>query len=400
MTDLEKFNLHWKFEGQRAKATQEKYEQILFSIWKNHRDWKDDELHNGFQIKCWNRTFYKVVETAMKAGLLIMAGNYSVDNHTRIFHKNNVLFDMIFRDSQNKYGNWLDKIRKVKTDTEDIITQSYIYETDNIKIPYVEAGLKNLIPKRRLKKLPYDIEKLYNLSNTMLPHYHQLLLRLNNAASNSKLKINSNFNLDDFKLKSFLYFDQQGLPKGRPWSYFCSTLNENKEHKRIDTGFEFRNDFLRKVGLGDYYEVYDIKSEIPRVNYLFHTGIWKDDDYDFYTEIIKDTEMLKYTGDEIERGTAGTKYYNDSMKQLFMRIYFGRGSDLQSYNAYIIEKKSRLENEYELWLFEKRLRTENWLILIYGKSSANLREKSAELQSIILFSGTHFSLKPRLKLNY
>ncbi|MDR3057935.1 MAG: hypothetical protein LBU84_07330, partial [Prevotella sp.] len=66
MTELETFNSVWKFERQRAEQTQEHYENILFSIWKHHKE-DDDEI--GFQINCFeNRTIYKVVELAIKGG--------------------------------------------------------------------------------------------------------------------------------------------------------------------------------------------------------------------------------------------------------------------------------------------------------------------------------------------
>jgi hypothetical protein len=191
-------------------------------------------------------------------------------------------------------------------------------------------SFQNITP-RRAKKLNYNIEKLYSLSKTMLPHYHKLLLRLNKSVCH-----------DDFKLITYLYFDQEGLPKGRPYSYFCSTLNDNKKHKKVDYSFETRKQFLNAIGLDDYYEVYDIKSEIPRINYLFHTGEWKNDKYDFYAEIIK--EYGKAIGDKtaLDRGETKFTEYNDSMKQLFMRIYFGKGTDKQSFNGYNKDKLKRV----------------------------------------------------------
>jgi hypothetical protein len=364
MTELERFNKVWNGHFQatrlyghetrqtkRNRQTQERYENILFSLWKNHRDWKDEDGDDGFQINCKeDRTIYRVRELAEKAELLIMVKNYSVGNHTRTYHKNNVLFDLIFRNEDNKYGNWLNQIRIINNRNKDIINNKYIDELNNLKISYVDTRLKKKIPPGKLKRLNYDIEKLYQLSNTMLPHYHKLLLKLNKSITNEKLKILDNFNPDDFKLKSFLYFDQDGLPKGRPWSYFCSTLNDNKKHKRIDSSFEYRSEFLKMIGLSDYYEVYDIKSEIPRINWLFHTGEWKDDGYDFYTEIIKDAEFDKYLDWNLDRGETKYTDYEDSMKQLFMRIYFGKRSDKDSYNGYLKDKMKRGRKDGEDFL--------------------------------------------------
>jgi hypothetical protein len=67
MTDLEKFNQEWteyyRFKKQRGEQTQKRYESIVFSIWKHHNDWDED---NGFQVKCLfkecpeYRTLYRV----------------------------------------------------------------------------------------------------------------------------------------------------------------------------------------------------------------------------------------------------------------------------------------------------------------------------------------------------
>jgi hypothetical protein len=158
------------------------------------------------------------------------------------------------------------------------------------------------------------------------------------------LQLNKSAIHDDFKYIRYLYYDKNGFPTGRPYCYFNSTGNDNKKHK--DTSIELRKDFLKKIGLGDYYEVYDIKCEVPRVNWLFHTGQWKDDNYDFYSEIVKDTEMEKYLDWKVQRGETKFTEYDDSMKRLFMRIYFGKGSDRQSFNGYLNSKLDRLKNNY------------------------------------------------------
>ncbi|GHU71015.1 hypothetical protein FACS189450_06370 [Spirochaetia bacterium] len=329
MTELKKFNSVWKFEGQRAKQTQEQYENILFSIWKHHKE-KEDEI--GFPIKCFNkRTIYNVVELAVKSGLLKITKNYSTGHHTRLYQKNLVLFDLVFRNAENKFGKWLDSVKTFsETDIIHILRKD---EFSKVDIPAVCSGklTTKILQSVKVKRLNYDIEKLKDISNKMLSNYYHLLQRLNKSVVHS-----------DFEIFSFIHFDIDGLPTGRPFSYFYSTLNREKEHKRISA--EFRDEFLTRIGLPDYYEVYDIKSEIPRVNYLFHTGEWKDDSYDFYSEIIKDTKMLEETGEAIARGSPNDhSHYNDSMKQLFMRIYFGKGSDLQAWQGYMTEKLEREE---------------------------------------------------------
>jgi hypothetical protein len=339
MTELEKFEQVWdgyhRFNGQRGQTTKKKYENILFSIWKHHPHW---EGKKGFQIKCRNRTIYRVLDLAEKAGLLIKVGNYSVGRFTRQYKKNNALFDMVFRNQNNKYGAWLKNFNLNNINTEyDIVHYELLNDINrvsNTNMPYVATS--SIMKNRKYKKLNYDLAKLHILCKTMLPYYYNLREQLNNSVCHPDLKF----------YESWLKFTDDHLPTGRPYSYFCSTLNRKKKHKTVDPSMEYRDDFLKRIGLPDYYEVYDIKSEIPRINYLFHTGEWKGDNYDFYTEIINDYQLRMPDEDRIARGKAGAENYNDSMKQLFMRMYFGKGSEKQSYNGYKDEYMKRNKSDW------------------------------------------------------
>jgi len=350
MTELERFDHEWngKFRNSiHGVKTGIKYQNILFSIWKHHPDWDEK---NGFQIKCRDRTIYRVLELAEKAGLLIKVSNYSVGRFTRHFKKNHALFDMIFRDQNNEYGAWLNNYDFYRDSEYDIIHHELIRNierTVDINNPYFDT--KDIKNEKQFKKLNYDIGKLHILCKTMLPHYWSLFEQMNKNACHP-----------DLQFISWLKFNNDHLPTGRPYSYFCSTLNRNKKHKVIDPSMEYRDDFLKRVGLPDYYEVYDINAEIPRINYLFHTGEWKDDSYDFYTEIINDYQIRMPDEDRIARGKAGSANYDDSMKQLFMRVYFGKGSEKQSYLGYKddymkrnIESWNSIKNAVKLKLFPK-----------------------------------------------
>jgi hypothetical protein len=283
---------------------------------------------------------YRVIDLAKEAGLLIQVGNYSVGRFTRLFQKNDVLFDLIFRgvNSTHDYNSWL--INKTNTDFVkdkliERIEDKVIHTTIKRRFEIDELSTRNI------KKLPYDLDKLHGIYSTLATHYYDLLLKMNGACVH-----------DDLKFLSFIHFDKFGLPTGRPYSYFCSTLNPKKQHLHISPTDEMRPDFLNRVGLPDYFEVYDIKSEFPRVNYLFHTGEWKDDSFDFYSEIIKDTEMIKYLDYQIQRGETKFTNYKDSMKQLFMRIYFGKSTPAVSYYGYYREKETRdpeLKDNYHVF---------------------------------------------------
>ncbi len=366
MNDLETFNEVWngyiRFNKQRGIETKQRYENILFSIWKHHQDWEEDD---GFQIKCCYdgcseyRTLYRVRKLAEESGLLHKVGNYYVGDHTNYYKKNHILFDLVFRGKENQYGKWLeeskkdielDTIYKILIDEFNRLNKDNNYSSYN-NIPNLDTSL---IKKSKLKSLPYDLEKLYILTDELFPHYYDLMM-----------KLNKNVHHHELKFISFILFNKEGLPTGRPYSAFCSTLNPNKTHK--DTSGEYRPDFLKRIGLADYYEVYDIKSEIPRINWLFHTGEWKDDDYDFYTEIIKDTEIDKYLDWNMQRGQTKYTEYEDSMKQIFMRIYFGKGSDKQSFSGWLNNKLERLNDDWmEYWIKEENgyeLNYDIWQVL-------------------------------------
>ncbi|MDR2457726.1 MAG: hypothetical protein LBD41_04520 [Clostridiales Family XIII bacterium] len=369
MTDLEKFEKVWNGEflaakqmGQNNRLTPRgyqmkvKYEDILFSIWKHHNDWDDI---NGFQLKCFYkecpeyRTLYRVRKLAEDAGLLIKTRNYFVDDHPNEYHKNIVLFDKVFRGKINKYGKWLNEI-KVNPD-RDVIGKLLKDEFNNIKNsdnnynrPKLNTASKNTRLKNKISQLNYDLEKLYSISDKMLDRYYNLLLRLNKAVVH-----------DELKFITFLHYDKDGFPTGRPYSYFCSSGNNEKKHK--DPSLELRSQFLKRIGIPDYFEVYDIKSEIPRVNWLFHTGEWKDDNYDFYAEITKEVKNRTDDDEIISRDSKrNTTHQNDTMKQLFMRIYFRKGTELQAFNGY---KDEKLEREKDIikdtmYYFGKRDKSE------------------------------------------
>jgi hypothetical protein len=339
MIDLNQFNRYWKFGGQRGAATQRRYEEVLFSIWANHRD-NDGQ---GFSIKCIQNTpeyntICRVVDRAIKSGLLIQTSKYQVNVFSRHFHKNDVLFNTVFKSGKNKYKDWLSN----RTIENDIILKLSTSDNRN----YQSVTIKTKKDRTKTIKLNYDIDKLRELSNGWLSYYRSKVDELNAAAIDEGLK---------FTKSSFLRLDDEGMPKGRPTSFFCSTLNDKKAHK--NNNHVSRRDYLDSIGLTDYGEVYDIKSEVPRVNYLFHNGAWKDDNYDFYSEIIKDAgfidtlygsdDFIYVQGDTISRGGSEYSHYNDSMKQLFMRIYFrDRGrSEEWNYGRYKIDRVKRIKKE-------------------------------------------------------
>ena len=355
---IENFNNIWNFTGQRGEKTRITYEQILFSIWRNHHYF---EKHKGFQISIRdengkiNGTRNRVINKAVKAGLLIVVENYSTGSHTRIYKKNDKLFRQVFGTAYDKWNKSVSKSNRKNTEKtktadneksskekpngdiiipKDEIMQSkidYINNLDIKKLANLDINATLKLSEKEIEKLNYDIYKLYDLKKKMLPHYFNLMLQLNEAAIDDRLKFTS-----------FLYFDDKGLPTGRPCSYFTGTLNDKKKHKKEDDR-QSRKDFLTEIGLSDYVEIYDMKSQVPRVNHLFHTGNWKPDSFDFYTEILKGTHAFKIGENLVPRGTAKFKIDEneiieiadkDTMKGFFMSMFFGEVSARQLFNAY------------------------------------------------------------------
>ena len=388
MAELDNFKKVWKFEGQRGEQTRSRYEAILFSIWRNHHTFED---LGGFQISAIidkktgkrDRTFYRVVDMAVKAGLLTVAKNYSVGNHTRIYNKNKELFNQVFSVAYDNWKNGLinsnaaitgDDKNSVneKADCLDIVMHSKLDQINNFDIEKwanldVNTALK--LKEKEIDILNYDIYKLYDLKKTMLPHYYNLMLQLNNAAID-----------DRFKYTSFFYFDDKGLPTGRPYSFFTGTMNDKKKHKKEDDRMS-RKAFLTEIGIADYEEIYDIKSQVPRVNYLFHTGQWKPDSYDFYEEILKNTEAYKNGYEVILRDTKKIKkwsgsdltdeeialYYHDDdfMKGIFMRIFFRENSSPKNtfkfYRNKFLKRKQMDKIFYDNDLNYPTIKESQWL---------------------------------------
>jgi len=365
--EVNNFNEVWQFNGQRGEKTRANYENILFELWSKPHYFKN---YNGLQISSKvngkrNKTYNRVINLAVDAGLFIILKNYFAGKHTRIYGRNNKLFKSVFG---NNYKNWLknrsgksrydntsiqyefvsskkqsnnftaqnvnsslkehdnntivqDKIFSHKKHDNNVITHLEPYDINYWANLDVATNLK--LTETEINSLNYDIYKLYDLKTTMLPHYYNLMLELNEAAIDG-----------DLKFTTFLCFDDKGLPSGRPWSPFCATKNDKKKHDKNDDR-ESRKAYLRRIGLSDYVEIFDMKSQVPRVNRLFQSGTWKPDSYDFYAEIKKGTETYK-RGDELPpRGI--NKYCldnEDTMKGIFMRMFFGKTSPRQLFTAH------------------------------------------------------------------
>lgn len=347
MTEKERAEKIWKLKGQRWETALANREKIFFSLWKNHRERKNDydEGDGGFQMAGKlsgkkNRAFYQVIELALKAGFFIKTREAIREKSTRLFRKNKPLFKKIYETDYKQF------IKTTKSSDDEILQEKIkqINDFDVKELANRDAKKSLKVSKTTIEKLNYDVYKLYDLKKTMLPYYFDLMKRLNNAAIS-----------DELKFTSYLRFDTKrgcvGLPTGRPSSYLCQTLNEENEHDEDEVG-EFRGEFFSRIGIPDYELVYDMKSQVPRVNFLFHTGEWRPDSYDFYREILNNTRACQVGEDLITRGKTKLTGQADSMKGIFMRIYFGRKrkEDLfRNYRYGFLKRHKDYETEIEEW---------------------------------------------------
>ena len=76
---------------------------------------------------------------------------------------------------------------------------------------------------------------------------------------------------------------------------------------------------------------FDIKSAVPRISHLLATGEWKDNNYDFYGE------LLKCCGNSIMS--------RENMKALHMRLRFGK-NDVQSFNQFCFANRDYVKEHY------------------------------------------------------
>jgi hypothetical protein len=337
--ETDKFHMEWKeeFTSRRGRYSKEfidskkesDYKKCLFTIYKYHWDAVD-----GFQInmkevgKIINKsaqTVDRMILCFIRCGLLSRCHNYMAGVQTYFYHKNGALFRHLFQGVSNDYVLWLNshkgnnqavvnngKYKDVRYNTGT----SSVMITDSDEYKDISAnGITN--KKRGRKKLVYtvNVELYKKIVGDFLSIYEKL-----NEGQDRDLQI-------DFGL----HFNERGNYSGRSKSYFCLTLNETKSHKDDNT-MEKRSDFLKRVGLDGYKEIYDIKSEVPRTTILANTGIWKSDDYDIYTEIIKESGV-----DEINR---------DVVKELYMRFNFGSGTLKQKFNYYRNSRIRVIQEDY------------------------------------------------------
>ena len=348
--EIKKFYKVWESEfisyrgKTRIKKTDTKkekeYKNCLFTIYSRH--WEEVD---GFQISMERTskligksvpTVSRMITVFLKTGILIRCHNYCPGKQSFFYHKNSELFNYLFKSSSNDYYEWL--FNNKNNVTNNIINTSNVITNKKPKTTTVTN-------KRGRKPRTYvpNFDLLLKIEKEFLP----IVYRLNKG---------QHINL---QIEFGLSFNDRGNYTGRSHSLFCLTLNENKKYSS-DNSMTPRSLFLTKMGLSNYRQVYDIKSEVPRTTVLCNTGIWKPDSWDFYREVIKNSQPI-----EVSR---------DRLKELYMRFNFDIGTDKELFNHFRRSRILTIGKEYGLD-FSK---SSNSKYKINYNKSKNIYEKKLE----------------------
>jgi hypothetical protein len=100
--------------------------------------------------------------------------------------------------------------------------------------------------------------------------------------------------------------------KGRVFNALCFTKSGKKKRYMQSDKRPYRNTILSLYGFPDYKEIYDIKSQIPRLTYILQGGDY-DDIQDFYTIDGMDRVLVKKY--------AMSAYFDKSIKSGAFHIY-------------------------------------------------------------------------------
>jgi len=175
-------------------------------------------------------------------------------------------------------------------------------EDDNIGYNYITNKYKNNINHKKNKK----IMKFGEIKRTGNDNLKYLYMAQEQIYRNDRLQsiidmietlMKTNNNFSKVKATSNLRIENNEF-KGRVFNALCFTKSGKKHYMASDKRL-LRADLLKAIGLPDYKEVFDIKSQIPRLTYILQNGNYDDVD-DFYVidgverQIVKRLSMYAY----------------------------------------------------------------------------------------------------------
>jgi hypothetical protein len=132
---------------------------------------------------------------------------------------------------------------------------------------------------------------------------------------------------NEFNKKVIRFKCDKNKISGRAYSQYIKTEKDD-----IENGYATdRTDWCKENNLAYRY---DIKSAVPRISHLMHTGTWKNEDFDFYEYMSK--RMSEDSGMYLPR---------DYMKEIHMRLRFGQSPE-KSFNDFCYSNRDLIRARY------------------------------------------------------
>ena len=298
-------------------------------------EYNPKQVMDIFNIK--KSTLYNWIDKLEKKGLIKTNDSYSVKRFSRRvkvikFNYDNPEYiqfchEFKFLDKKSKFNFEDGMNRKYYTSYHERVKESnYFIEHDTVQaryIDFIDAYLYRIVEYINLHSHP-DFNLIYNLR----------FLR--------------------YDIKRWGKMRPVEEFKGRVFNLACLTKSgkEGKVYKKEDKR-SFRTDFLKERGMDDYEEIFDIKSQIPRLTgFLNGTIEWESEDV--YVQIKK---------------RANVDLIRDNIKSQFMPLYFGKRTLRQLYAG--DKRKKNWIDKSKILSFEDYKKIYHATNEIIGKSFGN-----------------------------
>ena len=166
--------------------------------------------------------------------------------------------------------------------------------------------------------------------------------------------------------------------RGRVTNALCFTKSGKREYKRQDSR-PLRQTLLTQLGLGDYREVYDIKSQIPRVSHFLTSdvGFFEIDDYYQHFRQLSGNTLSR---EQVKAASMRCFFDNKSKKLFIHRLWLSTKMKTKTpalvnnfctlFDAYQVVNP--IGNEVFLWTSLLELYTLQYIYENYGVKCINV----------------------------
>lgn len=241
---------------------------------------------------------------------------YVINNHYQFGHGNEN-FSKIYGFNQygivksflKEYKEYIEKRRpeaipnSVVSLSKDVTAEVFTKKQE----PVINSGLS-----KSNQNLIYNFDKssLADFTKGTLDDFERMLNEYNSDKS-------------EFNKKTLCLKCEGRKITGRAYSKYIAT----EKDLPLEGHFTDRTEWCKDNNLKYRY---DIKAAVPRISHLLFTGEWKDPDYDFYSEMVKCSNM------EMPR---------EYMKKIHMRLRFGNSPE-KSFYEFCYANKDVIRHRY------------------------------------------------------